>query len=147
MNYEDNDTFGMYNIGGNGAGPDKKKGPGPELMGADTLIGNAVYNTEGEDIGDIKEIMLDMRSGEVSYAVLSFKPFLSLGEKLFAVPWKALRLDTEHKRFTLEVKKDILRNAPGFDKTHWPNMADQVWQNQISSFYGSFQPEPRNISH
>jgi sporulation protein YlmC with PRC-barrel domain len=135
MNYEENDTFGMYSIGG--PGPDARKGPGPELMGAHTLVGNDVYNVQGQDIGDIKEIMLDMHSGRVSYAVLSFEPFLSMGEKLFAVPWSALKLDTENKRFTLDVEKDRLKGAPGFDKSHWPNMADQSWQHEIHAYYGS----------
>jgi sporulation protein YlmC with PRC-barrel domain len=135
MNYTEKDTFGMYSMDGDAAGPEARKGPGPELMGADTLVGNDVYNTEGEDIGDIKEIMLDMRSGRVGYAVLSFKPFLSMGEKLFAVPWNAMKLDTEHKRFTLDVDKDRLKEAPGFDKSHWPNMADQTWQQEINTYY------------
>lgn len=105
-------------------------------MGADTLVGSDVYNLKGEDIGDIKEIMLDMRSGRVGYAVLSFKPFLSLREKkLFAVPRGALTLDTEHKRFTLNVDKERLKDAPGFDRSHWPNMADQTWENEIHSYY------------
>lgn len=137
MNYEENDTFGMYIASGDGAGPEIRKGPGPELMGADTLVGNDVYNHKGEDIGDIKEIMLDMRNGRVAYAVLSFEPFLSMGEKLFAVPWNALTLDTEHKRFTLNVEKDRLKGAPGFDKSRWPNMADQTWQKQIHAYYGT----------
>ena len=135
MNYIEKDTFGMYNKDGDAAGPEARKGPGPELMGADTLVGNDVYNTKDEDIGEIKDIMLDMRSGKVGYAVLSFKPFLSMGEKLFAVPWNAMKLDTEHKRFTLDVDKDRLKEAPGFDKSHWPNMADQGWQQEINTYY------------
>lgn len=137
MNYEQNDTFGMYDKKANGMGPKAKKGPGPELMGAGTLIGNDVHNHKGEHIGDIKEIMLDMRDGRVSYAVLSFTAFLSTGEKLFAVPWDALTLDTEHKRFTLNVEKDRLKDAPGFDKSQWPDMADQTWQKSIQTYYGS----------
>ena len=120
-----------------GAGPESRTGPGPELMGANTLIGNDVYNIEGDDLGVIKEIMLDMRSGRIIYAVLSFKPLFSLGEKLFAVPWKALTLDTEHKRFMLDVDKKRLKDAPGFDRSYWPDMADQRWQMEISRFYGS----------
>lgn len=139
MNYQDNDTLGMYSTDSNGAGPRTNKGPGPELMGADTLLGNDVYNLKGEDIGDIKEIMLDMRDGRVAYAVLAFTAFLSMGEKLFAVPWSALTLDTEHKRFTLNVDKDRLKDAPGFDKSRWPNMADQSWQKEIHTYYGTSQ--------
>lgn len=109
-------------------------------MGADTLIGNDVYNSEDEDLGDIKEIMLDMRTGKVAYAVLSFGGFLGMGEKLFAVPWQALKLDTVEKRFVLDVDKDRLKSAPGFDTDNWPDMADQTWINQIHNYYGT-KPE------
>jgi sporulation protein YlmC with PRC-barrel domain len=138
MNYEDRDRLGMYKPRRTGgSGPDQHTGPGPELMGADTLVGNDVYNSNDEDLGDIKEIMLDMKTGKVSYAVLSFGGVLGMGEKLFAVPWEALKLDTKHKRFTLDLAKDRLKNAPGFDKDHWPNMADQAWVREIHSFYGA----------
>jgi hypothetical protein len=106
-------------------------------MGANTLIGNDVYNLEDEDLGDIKEIMLDMEGGEVSYAVLSFGGFLGIADKLFAVPWSALKLDTENKRFTLDVNKEKLESAPGFDKDNWPDMADPTWQDTIHSYYGT----------
>jgi sporulation protein YlmC with PRC-barrel domain len=110
-------------------------GPGPHLMGANTLTGNDVYNHKGEDLGDIKEFMLNMKTGEVSYAVLSYGGFLSIGEKLFAVPFKALKLDTENKRFILNIEKDKVENAPGFDAEHWPNMADRTWISSIEDYY------------
>jgi len=134
MNYETRDTYGIYKANqtrGYGAGP------GPRLMGADTLIGNDVYNSADEDLGDIKEIMLDVASGNVSYAVLSFGSFLGLGEKLFAVPWKALTLDTINKRFILDIDKQRLADAPGFDKDDWPDMADETWARGIHNYYGS----------
>ena len=146
MNYEDRDIYGMYKGSTTGGpGPDVRHGPGPDVMGADTLVGNDVYNHKDEDLGDIKEIMLDMRSGKVGYAVLSFGGFLGMGEKLFAVPWNALKLDTEHKRFVLNVDKDRLKLAPGFDKDKWPNMADQSWAKEIHSYYGTqpYADEPR----
>jgi sporulation protein YlmC with PRC-barrel domain len=128
----------MYKTSKEGAaGPDTRRGPGPEIMGAETLVGNEVYNQDDENLGDIKEIMLDMRSGMVGYAVLSFGGFLGIGDKLFAVPWTALTLDTENKRFVLNVLKDRLKDAPGFDRNHWPNMADQSWEKEIHSYYGT----------
>jgi len=140
MTYEDRDPFGMYKrSSGDGLGPDVRRGPGPELMGADTLIGNDVVNAKDEDLGDIKEIMLDMRSGKVGYAVLAYGGFLGMGEKLFAVPWNALTLDTEKKRFVLGVEQDRLKDAPGFDKNHWPDMSDQSWAKGIHDFYGTKQ--------
>jgi sporulation protein YlmC with PRC-barrel domain len=137
MNYEDRDTYGMYKTNLLRDADSEEQGPGPDLMGANTLIGNDVYNHNEEDLGDIKEIMLDVRSGRVSYAVLSFGGFLSMGEKLFAVPWNALTLDTVNKRFVLNVEKERLENAPGFDKDNWPNMADESWSTEIHSFYGT----------
>jgi sporulation protein YlmC with PRC-barrel domain len=130
MSYEDRDIYGIYK------GRFNEGGPGPQLMGADTLLGNDVYNTKGEDLGDIKEIMLDMASGSVAYAVLSFGGILTLGKKLFAVPWHALKLDKKNKRFTLDVDKERLKMAPGFDQDHWPDMADEVWSKEVHSFYG-----------
>jgi len=112
-------------------------GPGPQLMGANTLLGNDVYNKDDEDLGDIKEFMIDMRSGKVAYAVLSFGGLLGMGEKLFAVPWAALALDTINKRFTLNVPKAVLKDAPGFDKDRWPAMSDQTWASGIHKFYGT----------
>jgi len=112
-------------------------GPGPALMGADTLIGDNVVNGAEEDLGDIKEIMLDMNTGQVAYAVLAFGGFLGMGEKLFAVPWQALHLDTVNKRFVLNVEKERLKTAPGFNKDAWPDMSDMNWANQIHSFYGT----------
>jgi sporulation protein YlmC with PRC-barrel domain len=131
MSYVDRDTYGIYKNRLN------DEGPGPRLMGADTLLGNDVYNSKDEDLGDIKEIMLDMTSGRVAYAVLSFGGILTLGEKLFAVPWNALKLDTKNKRFTLDIDKQRLESAPGFDPDRWPDMADETWSNEVHSFYGT----------
>ena len=116
-------------------------GPGPRLMGAGTLIGNDVYNREQEDLGDIKEIMLDVPTGRISYAVLSHGGLLGMGEKLFAVPWRALVLDTDIKRFTLDVSRDRLASAPGFDKDSWPDMSDEVWAKDIHAYYGTALPD------
>ena len=128
-NYVTRDNFGMY--------AKKNDGPGPELMGADTLLGNDVYNKDAEDLGDIKEFMIDMASGKIAYAVLSYGGVLGLGDTLFAVPWAALQLDTVNKRFTLNVPKSALKDAPGFDKDHWPSMSDKTWAGGIHKFYGT----------
>lgn len=146
MNYEERDTYGMYKATKTADWtPDVAHGPGPGLMGAETLVGNDVFNQKDEDLGDIKEIMLDMRTGRVSYAVLSFGGFMGMGEKLFAVPWEALTLDTANKRFVLNTDKASLENAPGFDKDKWPNMADSSWAAGIHAYYGTTPaPDARN---
>lgn len=127
--YTERDTYGMYKRY-------DKSGPGPRVMGADTLIGEDVYNAADEDLGDIKEIMIDMQQGTIAYAVLSFGGFLGMGDKLFAVPWKALRLDTANKRFVLDVSKEKLKDAPGFDKDDWPDLADPTLAGTLNTYYG-----------
>ena len=138
MNYEERDTDATQkgNLVG-GAGVVVGQGPGPELMAANTLMGNDVYNLKNENLGDIKEIMLDMRTGQVSFAVLSFGGFLGMGEKLFAVRWGALTLDTQNKRFTLNVDKDGLESAPEFDQDSGPNIPDPSWEKSIHDYYGT----------
>jgi sporulation protein YlmC with PRC-barrel domain len=106
-------------------------------MGAHTLLGEEVYNHKDEHLGEIKEIMLDMRSGQVAYAVLAFGGIFGMGEALFAVPWSALVLDTANKRFLLRVDKERLKDAPGFDRNNWPDMADIEWSNEVHTFYGA----------
>ena len=130
--YLTRDPYGMY--------ANDAQGPGPAVMGANTLLGNDVYNKDGENLGDIKEFMIDMAAGKVAYAVLSFGGVLGLGDKLFAVPWTALTLDTANKRFTLDIPKAKLDGAPGFDKDHWPSMADKTWAGVLHKFYGTTDP-------
>lgn len=110
-------------------------GPGPEVMAADTLQGDKVVNASGEDLGNIEDIMLDVRSGRVAYAVLSFGGVMGIGDKLFAIPWEALTLDADRECFVLDIEKERLKDAPGFDKDHWPSMADRTWASEIYSYY------------
>jgi sporulation protein YlmC with PRC-barrel domain len=112
-------------------------GPGPRIMAADTLEGNDVRNAQGEDLGNIEHIMLDVPSGRIAYAVLEFGGWLGVGDKLFAIPWGALQLDTDNKCFVLNVSKEQLKEAEGFDKDHWPSMADQRWATSLHDFYGA----------
>lgn len=132
-------------------GPDARHGPGPALMGAETLIGNRVVNRAEEEVGTIKEIMLDVRQAQISYAVMSSGSVMGVGGKLFAVPWGALQLDTEHKRFVLDVDKAQLDAATGFDKNHWPDCADVAWQRSLDAqattrtSYDTTRDAPRDI--
>lgn len=106
------------------------------ILSASTLAGDSVKNSAGEDLGKIDQIMIDLPSGRVAYAVLSFGGVLKIGNKLFAVPWSALRVDEDEKCFVLEVDQRTLETAPGFDKDNWPDMADVTWGSQIFKHYG-----------
>lgn len=113
------------------------EGPGPRIMSASTLEGDEIVNTRGEKLGDLEEVMLDVATGRIAYAVLASGGFLGMGEKLFAIPWSALTLDPENKCFILDVDKERLEQAPGFDKDHWPAMADRSWAAQVHTYYGT----------
>ena len=94
------------------------------LMPAAALAGEGVVNAAGEVLGKIDSVMLDMSTGRVAYAVLSFGGFFGLGDKLFAIPWDALIMDLERDCFVLDADRELFKNSPGFDKTHWPAMPD-----------------------
>ena len=114
--------------------PDKKY---RRVLAASTLAGDSVRNAAGEDLGKLDEIMIDIPSGRIAYAVLSFGGVLGMGNKLFAVPWSALKVDEDEKSFVLNVDKKKLENAPGFDKSNWPNMADTTWGSEVFRYYGA----------
>ncbi len=107
----------------------------PRVLAADTLAGDNVVNNNKEDLGTIEHLMIDLASGRVAYAVLSFGGFLGMGDKLFAIPWSALKVDTVEKQFVLDVAKEKLENAPGFDKDNWPDMADRDWAKGVYNYY------------
>ena len=113
--------------------PDKKF---RRVLAASTLEGDKVRNTAGEDLGKVDEIMIDIPSGRIAYVVLSFGGVLGMGNKLFAVPWHALTVDEDKKCFILDVDKEAMKNAPGFDKDNWPDMADMTWGAGIFKHYG-----------
>lgn len=144
MNYEERDTSGRTDVA-TGGGSYVGQGRAPQLIGADTIMGHDVHNRKDENLGDIKEIMLDMSSGRVFYAVLSSGGFLGMGEKLCAVPWSALTLDEGNKRFVLDVDKTRFEQAPSFEKDKWPDMTDPAWVSRINSYYGtqSYQDSQR----
>jgi sporulation protein YlmC with PRC-barrel domain len=108
---------------------------GPLPLKASTIIGTDVVNSENENLGDIKEVVVDPHSGKVAYAVVSFGGFLSMGEKLFAVPFSALKYRAAENHYVLNVSKERLKAAPGFDKDHWPTMSDEQWNRDVYKFY------------
>lgn len=105
------------------------------VLSATSLIGDTIENQQGDNLGKLEEIMIDLESGRIAYAVLSFGGFLGMGEKLFALPWNKLYVDQNRKCIVLNARKEQFDNMPGFDKDNWPDMTDPKWQTQISSYY------------
>jgi len=105
------------------------------LIRGNTFIGADVQNPQGQNLGDIKDIVIDRVSGRTAYAVVSFGGFLGMGEKLFAVPWGAFSQKADKDTFVLDVDKERLKNAPGFDAHNWPQMASREWVTSLYSYY------------
>jgi hypothetical protein len=108
----------------------------PHVWLASEIIGMEVESKTTDHLGKIVDVVIHADQTP-SYAVLSFGGWLGMGDKLFAVPWPALTLDTANKRFTLNVQKNALKDAPGFDKDHWPSMSDRTWATGVHKFYGT----------
>jgi sporulation protein YlmC with PRC-barrel domain len=103
------------------------------FLTASSVIGDKVRNEKDENLGVIKDIMLDITTGKIDYYVIEFGGFLGIGAKYFAIPFRLLRVDPEKKDFVFKQRKEVLEKAPGFDPEHWPDtnihldQADNYW--------------------
>lgn len=128
----------MYNNNTNNMADNKKE---RRLLSASSLCGDKVKNNEGEDLGEVKELMIDVNTGKVEYAVLSYGGIFGLGDKLFAVPWDCLCVNEQEKCFEMHVKKEQLENSPGFDKDSWPDQKDPDWEAKVKKYYQFDNPD------
>lgn len=116
----------------------KKSASATHHFRASTIDGMRVRNSRDEDLGTVKDMVIDFESGKVVYAALDFGGFIGIGDKLFAVPWSAFKFhatsDGRNQFLILNVSKERLQNAPGFDKSHWPEMGDPTWS-KVDDFY------------
>jgi sporulation protein YlmC with PRC-barrel domain len=104
---------------------------------ASKAFGMDVEDAAGKNIGDVDDIVVDDASGRIAYGVLAFGGLLGVGDKLFAIPWRALKPSAKDEgKLVLDVPKDKLEKAPGFDKKSWPDLADHRWGLDIYRYYG-----------
>jgi sporulation protein YlmC with PRC-barrel domain len=119
----------------------------PTVLPVSDLTGNDVVNIEGERLGTIASYAIDLEQGRIAYAVLSFGGFLGFGDKRFAVPWDAMQFSPHDKKFILNVNKELLEQAPGFDKDNWPSPDNRQFALEVYKYYGRVpyweQEEPR----
>lgn len=117
------------------------------FLSASTLVGANVRNPQDESLGDLKDFMIDSTSGKIAYGVLSFGGVLGIGNKLFAIPWDNFRVDAETERLVLDVPKERLKDAPGFDENHWPNFAEPTFESEVRRHYATRPAHDGNIIH
>lgn len=130
MKTQEQDYYGMYRV-------KTQPGPGPVIMGADTLVGNPIVNLQNESLGKVYDIMLNMHTGRVAYVVLTTGGYMGMGERLVPIPWDFITLDIAKKRLTLDANASQLEQAPAFSIDHWPNMANQIWANGVHTYYNT----------
>ena len=134
----------------------EKKGPGVGDIAGKTaegerinafmvekIIGSKVINMKGEMLGKIGNLVVDIDTGRILYAILDSGGFLGIGDKLFPVPWESLAALPSEGIFFLNQSKEQMKKAPAFDKTNLPNMTDMHWGEGISKHYGVPGHEPR----
>ena len=107
------------------------------LLSGTTIEGTKVRNFNDKKLGTIKDIMIDLESGSIVYAVLSVhEGFLNLDSKYFAIPWQALEFDTKNEFARLDINEERLENSPGFDKDNWPTAPQREFIDDVYSYYG-----------
>lgn len=115
------------------------------LMGGgcrvDTLVDLRVRNKAGENLGHIKDVVIDLDDGKIDYALLSVGGFFDIGDRLFPIPWEAFERAPDGRSFVLPVDKAKLDEAPGFDRDNWPNMEDPEWNKTVQDFYAGIAEE------
>lgn len=109
------------------------------LHRVEDLIDAKIRNPQGEDLGEVEELVVDVNSGDIRYAVVSYGGFLGLGDKLFAVPLKAMTLKQDEDAdafFVVDINEERLENSEGFDDDNWPNFSDQSFTSSVDRTYG-----------
>lgn len=107
-----------------------------ETVRSGDVVGVKVKNNALENLGEIAEVVIDKASGKVCYLVLDFGGFLGFGNKFFAIPWHLFTYNSQIDCFILNIIKERLKNAPGFDKDHWPDFVSPEVIKGIADFYG-----------
>ncbi len=120
-------------------GPANKTVEGQQINAfmVEKIIGSKVINLKGETLGKIENLVVDIDTGRIVYAVLGSGGFLDIGEKLFPVPWKSLAALPSEGLFFLNQSKEQMKKAPAFDKKDLPNMGDRRWGANVFKYYGA----------
>jgi sporulation protein YlmC with PRC-barrel domain len=98
----------------------------PVITPASSLQGNKVVNRKSEELGEIKDVVLDLTSNSIAYVVISFGGFMGVGNKLFGVPLSSLTKNIDENVFILDIDKERLKEAPGFDRDKWLNLSNEA---------------------
>jgi sporulation protein YlmC with PRC-barrel domain len=106
------------------------------IISAGRVQGTNVYNTAGDPLGEIDDVMIDKQSGRVAYALMSFGGFLGIGERYHPLPWNSLKYDTAQGGYVVGVTKEQLEKAPTVGRDETPNWGDRAYETRLHDYYG-----------
>lgn len=109
------------------------------------LIGKDVRNPQGEKLGEINDLIIDVNNEVIHYAILSFGGMMGLGDKLFAYPLTVFRHALDRDELVLDVDKERLRKAPGFERNRWPDWGAPDYNSSVERHFGQgnrMMPKP-----
>jgi sporulation protein YlmC with PRC-barrel domain len=106
-----------------------------DLISSDKVEGTSVYNTEGEKLGSVDDLVIDKRSGQVRYAVLEFGGFLGMGTDRYPLPWNMLKYDTSKDGYVVPLNKEKLESAPRYANGEVPEYTSD-YNNKVNNYYG-----------
>lgn len=106
------------------------------LISAGKVQGTNVYNTAGDSLGDIHDVMIDKKTGKITYAIMSFGGFLGIGERYHPLPWSTLKYDTRQGGYVVGLTKDQLEKAPTYGAAETPAWGNRGFEKTIHDYYG-----------
>ena len=109
--------------------------PTRDLRRLHECLGSHVENPQGEAIGRIEDLVVDLRDGRILAAVISCGGFLGVRDRHLAVPLAAMTFDGFGKKFVLNADRDRLKDAPVFDRKAGADLNREGWAEEIQSFY------------
>lgn len=109
--------------------------PAGKLIASDRIEGTDVYRPDGDHIGKISHFMVNKRSGQAQFAVLSFGGFLGLGKELRPLPWDALEYDTDLEGYVIAADDDTFKNSPFIEGGTTPDW-DSAYARSLYGYWG-----------
>jgi sporulation protein YlmC with PRC-barrel domain len=106
------------------------------LIAGERVTGTNVYDTAGEKLGEIEDVMIDKRSGKIAYAVMSFGGFLGIGDRYHPLPWQKLTYDTGLGGYRTDLDRRSLEGAPSFAEGEPVAWEDEAWGRRVHDYYG-----------
>jgi sporulation protein YlmC with PRC-barrel domain len=106
------------------------------LIAASKVNGSSVYNTAGEKLGSVYDVMIDKRSGKAEYAIMSFGGFLGIGDSYHPLPWQALTYDESKGGYMVNIDRTRLEGAPSYRSSDLSTWEDPAYGRRVNDYYG-----------